>query len=58
MPLSQFKCSICGASAPSKYLKHGQMANRMAWLRHHRELKHPTAFKQSIKRGVAKRKKK
>lgn len=44
MPLKQFKCSICGASCPKKYLEHGQSANRMSWLRHHYQIKHPYAF--------------
>lgn len=52
MPLKSFKCSICGANCPKKYLAEGQFANRMSWLREHRKKKHPKAFKRSIKKGV------
>lgn len=45
-PLAQFKCSICGASAPKKYLAHGKYAKRLRWLRHHYARKHPVAFKR------------
>lgn len=51
-PLKSFKCSICGASAPRKYLEESQFANRMKWLRRHRRRKHPAAFKKSIRKGV------
>ena len=43
-PLSHFNCSICGVKCPKKYLSHGFMAQRMSWLRHHYELRHPYAF--------------
>lgn len=55
MPLQQFECQICGAKAPRKLLSHGQMAGRMKWLRDHRKSHHPRAFKASIKKGVATR---
>jgi len=40
MPLKQFKCSVCGASAPSELLKHGKFKERMNWLRRHYKRKH------------------
>jgi len=46
MPLKQFKCSICGASAPKEYLKEGKFEERMRWLRHHYKRKHPKKFKE------------
>lgn len=49
MVLSQFKCSICGASAPKELLKHGKFSERMAWLRGHYKRKHPEAFKRWYK---------
>ncbi len=56
MPLKQFKCSICGASCPKEYLKHGGLAKRMSWLRKHREKHHPKAFRVSVKKSIATRK--
>lgn len=52
MPLKSFRCSICGASAPRKYLADGKFAERMAWLRRHRKRRHPRAFRASIRKGV------
>lgn len=46
MPLSSFRCSVCGAKAPEEYLEHGQFSNRMKWLRKHYKKKHPRLFKQ------------
>lgn len=51
MPLRSFRCSICGASAPKKYLKHGQFGNRMSWLRKHYKRYHPRKFREMYKRG-------
>lgn len=56
MPLESFTCHICGAKCPRKYLAHGQMDKRMKWLRDHRKSKHPRAFRESIRKGVATRK--
>jgi len=56
MPLKSFKCSICGARCPKKYLAHGQLKKRMSWLRRHRKRKHPKAFKKSVKKAVRTRK--
>jgi hypothetical protein len=56
MPLAKFECSICGAKCPKKYLAHGKMGKRMKWLRDHRLSKHPRAFAESIRKGVATRK--
>lgn len=47
MPLKSFKCSICGARSPKKYLAEGQFEKRMAWLRRHRKRKHPRLHKKS-----------
>ena len=44
-------CSICGQAIRVKNFK-----DQMAKLRRHRQKKHPYAFRQSIKRGVLKRK--
>jgi len=52
MPLKSFRCSICGASAPRKYLEESKFAKRMAWLRRHRKRKHPTAHKKSVRKAV------
>lgn len=52
MPLKSFKCSICGARAPKKYLADGQFEKRMAWIRRHRKRKHPEAFRKSVRKGV------
>lgn len=57
MPLKSFKCSICGARCPKKYLAHGQFEKRMSWLRNHRKRKHGRKFKKSIRKGVRTRKK-
>jgi hypothetical protein len=56
MPLKQFCCGICGACCPKKYLAHGKMDKRMKWLRDHRKKVHPRAFAESIRKGVATRK--
>lgn len=56
MPLRQFCCSICGRCAPRKYLRHGQFANRMRWLRRHYKRYHPAKFRKSIKKAVHTRK--
>jgi len=56
MPLKQFCCKLCGACCPEQYLTHGQFANRMKWLREHRQEKHPTTFKRSTLKGVKTRK--
>ena len=52
MPLKSFNCSICGARCPKRYLAEGQFAKRMVWLRRHRKSMHPTAFKESVRKGV------
>ncbi len=52
MPYEHWGCSICGKQAPTKYRKHGQFANRLSWLRRHRKLMHPYAFKRSIIKSV------
>lgn len=56
MPLKSFRCSICGASAPKKYLAEGQFEKRMSWLRRHRQRKHPASFKKSVRKAVRTRK--
>ena len=56
MPLRSFKCQLCGACCPEQYLTHGQFANRMKWLREHRQEKHPGAFWKSIYKGVTAKK--
>lgn len=58
MPYESWGCGICGAQAPKEYRKHGKMAQRMRWLREHREKHHPKAFKASIKKGLKTRKRK
>jgi len=47
LPLKSFKCSVCGASSPKKYLAEGQFEKRMAWLRRHRKRKHPRLHKKA-----------
>ncbi len=47
------KCSKCG-----KKIRVDGFADQMSKIRRHYKKNHPTAFKQSIKRGVAKRKRK
>lgn len=49
MPLARFKCSKCGADAPRKYLRHGMLAERMQWLRHHYAKHHKKAFRSWYK---------
>lgn len=49
MPLKGFHCSVCGKSAPKKYLAHGQLENRMDWLRNHYKRNHPRKFKEMYK---------
>jgi hypothetical protein len=56
MPYKTFGCSICGKQAPTQLRKHGTFAERMTWLREHRKKYHSTAFKRSIKKGLATRK--
>jgi len=56
MPLKSFRCSICGASAPRKYLAHSQFEKRMAWLRRHRKARHPSAHRKSVRKAVRTRK--
>lgn len=46
MPISHFRCSICGASAPEKYLAHSKSKLRLAWLRRHYKRKHLVAFRK------------
>lgn len=41
---TQFRCSVCGASAPKDVLRHGQLEGRMTWLRKHYQKKHPVKF--------------
>lgn len=52
MPLQSFGCSICGQQAPTKLRRHDQFANRMTWLRRHRMVRHPAAFRASVKKSV------
>lgn len=44
------RCSICGQGISGK-----NFADIMAKLRRHRKQKHPKAFRESIKKGVATR---
>jgi len=46
------RCSICG-----KAIRVENFADAMSKLRHHRKLKHPKAFKESIKKGLKTRRK-
>ena len=55
MPLKRFRCSICKAYCPKKYLADGKFAERMHWLWRHRKRKHPTAHKKSVKKSKATR---
>ncbi len=48
----QIHCSICG-----KAIKVKNFPDQMKKLRHHRQLKHPYAFKQSVVKSVKARKK-
>ena len=52
MPLKSFKCSVCGARCPKKYLAHGQFEKRIAWLRRHRKRKHPRLHKKSTRKTL------
>ena len=58
-PISQFKCSICGAEAPKNLLRtgpvRGQFQKRMSWLRNHRKKFHYSSFRRSVRKGVATR---
>lgn len=56
MPLSQFKCSVCGKNAPRKVLEHGSYKERMDWLRKHYKENHPRKWAEWNKK-VAKTKK-
>ena len=56
MPLKSYGCSICGKQAPKKLREEGKLEERFAWLRGHREKNHPRKFKESIKKGIATRK--
>lgn len=47
MPMQTVHCSICG-----KAIKGYDFKERMDKLRHHRKLKHPSAHRQSIKKGL------
>ena len=56
MPLTSFKCSICGKSAPKRLLEDSKFKARMAWLRRHRKAKHPKAFRKSVRKAARARK--
>jgi hypothetical protein len=47
----KIRCSICHKAFRVKNFKDG-----MDKLRHHRRISHPKAFKESIKKGIATRK--
>jgi hypothetical protein len=55
MPYETWGCSICGKQAPKRLRADGMFEERMKWLRDHRQKYHPTAFKASIKKGIATR---
>lgn len=50
-------CSLCGQQAPKRLREHGTFNERMSWIREHREKYHLAAFKRSIKKAVASRRK-
>lgn len=37
----RFVCWLCGARCPKQFMKKGGHGQRQAWLRRHRERKHP-----------------
>jgi len=47
MPMKTVHCRLCG-----KPIKGMDFAERMAKLRHHRKLKHPTAHKRSVAKAM------
>jgi hypothetical protein len=56
MPYKTFGCKLCGKQASKQLREHGTFEERQEWLRDHRKKFHPKAFKASIKKGVATRK--
>jgi hypothetical protein len=40
-PIRKFCCRLCGECAPKELLEEGKLLERMTWLRHHYQEKHP-----------------